>query len=229
MRRLSGKRRGGVKKFKALVMAVTFFAAANAYGYQNGDFQIWHTEVQDVNLKQGTRLTVEEEFRYGDTASELYYQHYDFGLAYDVNKYLTTSINYRQIYEGEKGKFKPEYQPQLNITPKCDLYGFKIEDRNRFELKLYDDNREDKVEYRNRLLVKAPWKFTPLAIQPYVSDEIFVLLNSVWCRRNRLAAGVTFDLIKNVKGDIYYMLQETKKSGRWTAANILGMKLKVAF
>ena len=219
----------GMKRLEFLAVALMLFAASPAHGYQDGDFQIWHTEAQDVNLKQGTRLTLEEEFRYGDSASELYYQHYEVGLAYNFNKRLTTSINYRQIYDGEKGKFKPEYQPNLNITPKCELYGFRIEDRNRFELKLYDDNREDAAEYRNKLVVKAPWKITPLGIQPYLSDEVFVPLNKIKFRRNRFAAGVSFDLIKNVKGDIYYMLQSTKKSGRWTGANILGMKLKATF
>lgn len=218
-----------MKKLKVLIAALMLPAMVNAYAYDDGDFQIWHTEGQEFSLKQGTRLTLEEEFRYGDNASELYYQHYDVGLAYDVNKHLTTSIGYRQIYDGEKGKFRPEYQPNINITPKYELYGFKIEDRNRFEYKLYDDYRADMVEYRNRLLVRAPWKFPPLGIQPYVSDEVFVYLNSFWWRRNRFAAGVTLDIIKNIKGDIYYMLQSTKKSGRWTEANILGMKIKVAF
>ncbi|MDD5437110.1 MAG: DUF2490 domain-containing protein [Candidatus Omnitrophica bacterium] len=212
-----------------LLVLCLFMTNPGLYAYEDGDFQIWHTEGQDVNLKKGAKLLVEEEFRYGDSAGELYYQHYDVGLAYDVNKYLTTSINYRQIYEGEKGKFKPEYEPHLNITPKCELYGFKIEDRNRFALKLYDDKREDIVQYRNRLLVRAPWKFTPLGIQPYVSDEVFVKLNNAAWNRNRFAVGVTLDLLKNIKGDIYYMLQSTKKPGRWTDANILGLKLKALF
>ncbi|MCX5678611.1 MAG: DUF2490 domain-containing protein [Candidatus Omnitrophica bacterium] len=218
-----------MKKFKFLAAALMLFVASRAYAYKDGDFQIWHNEAQDVNLKQGTKLIFEEEFRYGKNASELYYQHYDAGLAYDFNKYLTTSIGYRQVYEGEKGKFKPEYQPNLCITPKYELYGFKIEDRNRFEFKLYYDYREDIIEYRNKLAVKAPWKFTPLGIQPYVSDEIFVPLNDIKFRRNRFAAGVSMDLIKNVRGDIYYMLQSTKKSGLWTDANILGFNIKATF
>ena len=219
-----------MKKVRLIVTVIMLFAAGRAYGYQDGDFQIWHTEVQDAKLKEGTKLTVEEEFRYGKDASELYYQHYDVGLSYDFNKYLTTSINYRQIYEGEKGKMRPEYQPHLDITPKYELYGFALEDRNRIELKLYDDNRDNFVEYRNRLLVKAPWKFTPIGIQPYVSDEIFINMDhDVVFRRNRFATGVTFDLIKGVKGDIYYMLQSTKKSGIWTDANILGLKGRIAF
>ncbi len=218
-----------MKKLNILAAAFILFAAGRAYGYQDGDFQIWHTEAQDVSLKEKTKLIAEEEFRYGNKASELYYQHYDIGLAYDVNKYLTTSINYRQIYEGENGKFLPEYRPHLDITPKRELYGFKIEDRNRLDFRLYDDKREDMLQYRNRLRIRAPWKFTPLGIQPYVSDEIFVNLNSAAWRRNRFDAGVTFDLIKGIKGDVYYRLQSTKKSGRWTDYNILGLKLNIAF
>ena len=219
------------KKITRFIVLVLCLAGAGfkAYAYEDGDFQIWHTENQDVSLKQGAGLTLEEEFRYGGNASELYYHHYDVGLSYSVNKCLSTSINYRQIYEGEKGRFKPEYRPHLDIIPKYDIYGFKIEDRNRFDLRLYDDNREDSVQYRNRLLVKAPWKFTPLGIQPYVSDEVFINVNGAAWRRNRFVAGLSIDPMKNIKGDIYYMLQSTKKSGRWTDANILGFKLKVVF
>lgn len=218
-----------MKKIRAIVALVMLLGVGSAYAYKDGDFQIWHTEAQDITLKEGTRVAVDEEFRYGNNAGELYYQHYDVGLAYDANKYLTTLISYRQIYDGEKGKFKPEYQPNLNITLKCEVYGFKIEDRNRLELKFYDHKRPDAIEYRNRLTIKAPWKVTPLGIQPYVSDEIFVKMNSIAVSRNRFATGVTFDLIKNFKGDIYYMLQSTKKSGLWTDANILGLKVKLAF
>lgn len=219
-----------MKRLKIVTAALMLLVSCRAYGYQDGDFQIWHTEGQDVNLKERTKLTAEEEFRYGNSASELYYQHYDFGLAYDVNKWLTTSINYRQIYEGENGKFLPEYRPHLDVTPKCEFYGFIIEDRNRFDLRLYDDKRDDSVQYRNRLLVKAPWKFTPIGIQPYVSNEVFINLdNNVTFRRDRFATGITFNMIKGVKGDIYYMLQSTKKSGRWKDANILGFKGKIAF
>jgi hypothetical protein len=216
------------------ILLLLFFILAGPvlcplYAYQDGDFQIWHTESQDFSFNKNWRVLLDEEFRYGDNASELYYQHYDFGIACDVNKYLTASVEYRQIYEGEKGKFKPEFQPNFNVTPKCEFYGFKIEDRNRLELKFYDDNRADAVEYRNKLLVKVPWKFTELGIQPYVSDEVFVKVNSMAFRRNRFATGVTLDLLKGVKGDIYYMLQSTKRSGVWTDANILGLKLKVSF
>lgn len=210
-----------------LLAAAVFCQRVSAY--QDGDFQIWHTEAQEFKLADGWRMPIEEEFRYGDGASELYYQHYDIGIARDIGKHLTIIASYRQIYDGEKGKFRPEFQPNLNLIPKFEVYGFKIDDRNRFELKLYDDNRADLVEYRNKLTIRAPWKFTQIGIQPYISDEIFVMLNTMIYKRNRFSAGVTFDILKEVKGDVYYMLQTTKRSGRWTDANILGLKLKVSF
>ena len=218
-----------MKTFRVLAAGIMILAAVNAYGYPDGDFQIWHTEGQSVSLKDRTKLAFEEEFRYGNDASEFFYHHYDVGLSYDVNKNLSTKIAYRQIYAGEKGKFKPEFQPNINVTPKYEFYGFKIEDNNRFDLKLFDDNRTDGVEYRNKLLIKAPWKLPPLKIEPYVSNEIFVDLNGVAWRRNRFSAGITFDLVKSLKGDIYYMLEDAKKSGKWTSANILGLKANLAF
>ena len=35
--------------------------------------------------------------------------------------------------------------------------------------------------------------------------------------------------LKEIKGDVYYRLQSTEKSGVWTDYNILGLKLKVSF
>ena len=218
---------------RTAICALLFLLAGPAlrpsYAYQDGDVQIWHTEAQEFELSKGWKMPLEEEFRYGDGARELYYQHYEIGITRDVNAYLALNAGYRQIYDGEKGKFKPEFQPNFNITPKYDLYGFMLEDRNRLELRFYDDNRADAVEYRNRLLIRAPWKFTVLGIQPYVSEEVFVRVNGMAFRRNRFAAGVTSDMLKGVKGDIYYMLQSTKRSGVWTDANILGLKLKISF
>ncbi len=218
-----------MKRIAVVVTVLALLAAVDAHAYEDGDFQIWHTEGQEIAVTKGWKIPVEEEFRYGGDAGELYYQHYDIGISYDVNKNLNVGAYYRQIYEGEKGKFKPEFRPHIDVTPKTELYGFKIENRNRLDYRLYDDNREDILQYRTRLLIRSPWKFTPLNIQPYVSDEVFVWLNGAVLRRNRLDAGISLEFMKNVKGDIYYRLQGTKKSGRWTDYNILGLKLKVAF
>lgn len=85
------------------------------------DFQIWHTENQDMILTDHAMITAEEEFRWGDDARELFYQHYDFGAVCSVNKNMDIGVNYRLIYEKKSGKFKPENVVHANITPKLKL------------------------------------------------------------------------------------------------------------
>jgi len=205
-------------------------AAANlkAYAYENGDFQIWHTEAQEFELTNKWSMPIEEEWRYGNDAAELYYQHYEAGIAYDINKYFTVTGNYRQVWEGERGKLRPEYRPYIQAIPKLDIWVFKFEDRNRLEYRLFD-YKDDILRYRNKVSVKLPLEFHGFEFAPYVANEIFVDINEAIMRKNRFSTGIILNVVKGLKGEVYYMLQSTKKSGRWTGANILGLRLKVSF
>lgn len=201
---------------------------ATVYAYDDGDFQVWHTEVQEMKINKELKATLEEEFRFGDNANEFYYHHYDLGFVYNLNKNLDLGINYRQVYEKKKGDFKEENRPHINVTLKWDLSGFKFDDRSRFQYRHFD-YQTDLWQYRNKFTVKFPWKFTKLEIQPYVADEIFVDLNGVVLSRNRLYSGLGFSLTKDIKAEIYYLLQSSKSAGTWTDANVLGTKLKITF
>ena len=196
--------------------------------YDDGDFQVWHTENQDVKINKETKLTLEEEFRFGDSAHEFYYQHYDAGLLYDVNKNFSVGVNYRQVYELKGGEFKEENRPHINAILKGELGGFQLDDRNRFEYRHFD-YQEDFWQYRNKFTARFPWKFTKLDIRPYLADEIFVNLKESDFSRNRFYSGLGLDLTKNIKADIYYLLQASKSPGKWLKANVLGTKLKIVF
>ncbi|MDD4894159.1 MAG: DUF2490 domain-containing protein [Candidatus Omnitrophica bacterium] len=219
-----------MKKRFFLTLTLILAAPIAAYTYDDGDFQVWHTEIQEKEINKESRLTLEEELRFGDDASELYYYYFDIGYAYDVNKNLTLGLNYRQIYDKKQpyNKFKIENRPHINATLKYALSGFQLDDRNRLEYRHFD-YQEDSWEYRNKFTVKFPWKFTRLQIQPYLADEIFLKLNGIDLNRNRLYSGFMFTVLKNLKAEIYYLLQKTKSSGKWTAVNVLGSKVKVSF
>jgi hypothetical protein len=215
-----------------VIVGLVLVLAARAYAYDDGDFQVWNTEVEEFNLNKNSRLTLEEEFRWGDDADEFYYQHYDLGYAYDLNKHLTLGLNYRQVYEKKQahGKFKAEERPHLNATLKYMLAGFKLDDRNRLEYRHFN-YQTDSWRYRNKFTLTFPWKFTRLQIQPYVADEIFLPLNGINLSRNRFYAGFGFTFSKNLKAEVYYLLQSTKSSNTcvWTQANVLGTKIKLVF
>ena len=219
-----------MKRMIFAIIGIALLFATKVYAYDSGDFQIWNTDVEEVKVNKDSKIALEEEFRWGNNASEFYYQHYDAGFFYDLCKYLNIGGGYRQVYELVKGKFKPENEPYVTATLLWDLEGFKFEDRNRMEYRNFD-YKDDSWRYRNKVTLKLPWKFTKIDIQPYLSDEIFIVFGGVPgdLNQNRFSSGLSMNLTKNLKAEIYYMLQSTKSSSKWIDANVLGTKLKIAF
>lgn len=204
----------------------------NAYAYDSGDFQVWNTEAEEVKINDNVKVTAEEEFRWGDNANQLYYYHFDAGLLYAFNKNFDLGINYRQVYERKKGKFRPENRPNINAILKWGLWGASLSDRNRFEYRHFD-YQTDSWRYRNKFTIVSPWKFTRMKIQPYIADEVFISFIGAAFNNNRFYSGFGFTLTKNIKGELYYLLQHTrtvnKDSTNWPFVNVLGTKLKIVF
>ena len=212
-----------------LLTGVAFLFVVSAFAYDDGDFQIWNTEVEEFKINQDTKLAFEEEFRWADNANEFFYHHYDAGLAYALNKYWGIGGGYRHIYELSKGKFKLENEPYLTATLSLAKEGFSFESRNRLEYRHFD-YKADSWRYRNKFTLKPPWKFTKIQLQPLVSDEIlFGFGGTNQFNQNRFSAGLGMSLTKNIKAEIYYMLVTAKSAGTWVNSNVLGAKLKLSF
>ncbi|MBU0547533.1 MAG: DUF2490 domain-containing protein [Candidatus Omnitrophica bacterium] len=218
-----------MQKISIVIAVLVLFSAARLYAYDDGDFQVWNTETEEFKINKEAKIVFEEEFRWGGSAKEFYYQHYDLGFFYSLQKYLNVGGGYRYILSKSKGKFLIENDPYITATLLWDLAGFKFDDRSRLEYNHFD-YQDDTWRYRNKLTLRSPWKFTRLEIQPYLSDEIFILFDdSQRLNRNRFYAGLGMAITKNLKGEIYYMLQSSKGSKWWTAINVLGTKLKLLF
>ena len=216
-------------KIKLIIIVLFVLSVANLYAYDDGDFQIWNTDVEEFQVKKDLKLVFEQEFRWGDNASEFFYQHYDLGLFYKLSGYWTVGAGYRHILNKSKGKFLVENDPYLIATFSSQFAGFKYDDRSRLEYNHFD-YKDDTWRYRNKLTVKAPWKFTKLEIQPFAADEIFILFDDGQrLSENRSTAGLSMKIIKNLKGEIYYMYKAVKSGVNWKAANVLGTKFKVSF
>ena len=210
------------------IIALALIFTANAYAYKDGDFQVWNTDTEEFKINDDTKMALEQEFRWGGSAKDFYYQHYDLGFFYNPRKYLNVGAGYRHILSKSNDKFLVENDPYITATLLWDIAGFKFDDRSRLEYNHFD-YKDDTVSYRNKFTIKSPWKFTKFEIQPYVSDEIFILFDdSQRLNKNRATAGLAMSIAKNLKGEIYYMLQSSK-SRKWTEANVLGTKLKLAF
>lgn len=219
------------KNFKVSVLAFLLIisAAAKAYSYENGDFQIWNTDYEDIKIAKDVKLSMEQEYRFGENASELYYQHYDWGFVFGFDKRLDIGLGYRFVLERYKHKWREEHMPNANATFKFDIWKFKFDDRNRIEYRHFRF-KDDSVRYRNKFGLKYPIEFKTIKISPYSSDEIFITSDSTGFNENRFSTGLEFDLTKYVKADIYYMFKSNKIKGhKWNNTNVLGTKIKIIF
>jgi hypothetical protein len=201
----------------------------SAFAGDNGDLQLWNTESIEVKLNDRWKAKVEEELRFENNISRLYYTHTDGGLVFKVNDNLDFGAHYRQIFERKKKEWEEEYRPYGYATFKWEWMDFKFSDKNRLEFRM-KETTYDKWRYRNKLTAKFPWKWTSLEIQPYVADEIFIDLYGEKLNRNRLYGGFGAKLMKHLKTDIFYMWQTSKQiPGKWKNYNVIGVKLNVVF
>jgi hypothetical protein len=199
-----------------------------AFAYEDGDWQCWNTESIEGNLTENWKIKLEEEFRFGDKMGQLYYHHTDCGLTSRLTDWFYLGLNYRQIYEKKKGKWKEENRPHANGIFKRKWQEFKVKNRSRFEYRIRQ-GKEAVWRYRNKLTVAFPVKYTRLDIKPYLADEIFVDFDKGKLNRNRLYVGFKAKLVKRLKTDIFYLWQRSKKGGAWIDYNVIGAKLKVQF
>jgi len=218
-----------MRKTLLVIFGLISIIVGKAFAYDDGDFQVWNTDTEEFKINDVSKVALEEEFRWGNNADEFYYHHYDLGLFYNLKEYLSVGSGYRQVYELKKGDFKSENEPYVTLTLLWGLKGFKFDDRSRLEYRHFD-YQSDSWRYRNKVTLKLPWKFTKMEIQPYISDEIFVSFGEIsQFNQNRLSSGLAMNLTKNIKVEIYYMLQSSKAPDEWADANVLGTKLKIAF
>ncbi|MBI5286228.1 MAG: DUF2490 domain-containing protein [Deltaproteobacteria bacterium] len=179
-------------------------------------------------LSEDWKVRLEEKFKFSDGMEELYLHETDIGLIYKMRDWFYLDGNYRQIYEKKGGVWKEENRPFFSGTFKWNWVGLRFEDRNRFEYRNRED-AEDIWRYRNRLTVEPPVKWTRLDIQPYVADEIFVVLYGGGVNTNRVYIGFKARLTKRLKADISYLWQMSKKGDDWIDKNVIEAKLRIEF
>ncbi|MCX5697007.1 MAG: DUF2490 domain-containing protein [Candidatus Omnitrophica bacterium] len=216
-------------KESLILIGILLLISGSASAYDDGDFQVWNTDVEEFSINKDSKIALEQEFRWGDNVDQFYYHHYDAGFFYSIKKYLSIGGGYRQVFELKKGKFMAEEEPYLAASLLWDLAGFSFEDRNRIEYRHFA-YQADSGRYRNKITMKLPWKFTRFNIQPYIGDEAFFSLGGTnMFNQNRFCFGLGVSITKNVRGEVYYMLQSTRNPGDWVDANVLGTKLKIVF
>ena len=206
------------------VISCIYLLPANSFAFDDRDFQLWNTKKVEVKINDSFKFKGEQEFRFGDDATDFYYNHTDVGFIYALNRYVSAELYFRHIYKKSHSEWKKEERPHIDATFKAVWQGFKFSDRPRFEYRIRED-ASDNWRFRNKITVKMPWKFTEWNINPYIADEIFVDLQDSKFTINRLYIGSGMHIIGSLYGDVYYLWQTEDKGSFWQDYYILGFKL----
>lgn len=215
------------------LMAMSLTEIGFAQLGRDGDFQYWNTELLQGKISEKIGAYLEAEFRFGDDASEFYYQHTHFELPISINDWLEIGPAYRQVWEkwtktDEKEDWYAEYRPMVDVIFKQEWNGWKFSDRNRFEYRMFEIDKDDLFRYRNKITIKSPWKWTAWKINPFISDEFFIQQNDGF-NKNRFYVGIGLTFFEQLKGEIFYLWQITDQKDDWIDYHVLGTKLKLEF
>lgn len=203
-----------------------------------------------LDLGGGFKFDAATEQRFNQDIGEYYYHEYDVGLSYAVNKYVSVAplmrfAESRKTDPGANRAWQSEYRPMLNVTFAHTIAGWKFEDRNRIEWRMYDGSDftesarakgsdNDIARYRNRLKITSPWKWTDLKINPYASVEIFQDYNGpkTALQNYEAALGFSTALSSSASLDMFYMAEfkeDAAKHSTPQTANIFGASVKFKF
>jgi len=213
-----------MKKFYFFLFTIASFLFAPAFSQvnQKGDFQVWLHPIYTHPLTSKLNWSIEEESRWGNDATELYHVFIETFLRYSRAKWIDVGIGYRQSWVREelRNKWHHFYIPMFEVTFRGEVAGWKVADRHRVQYSVGPSEFPD-VTYRNRLRVTTPWRIGHLT--PFAFNEIFWRERVEGVFENRFATGVTLEMNKRIKTDIYYMLRTLFIAQEWRNMNVFNL------
>jgi hypothetical protein len=238
---------------------------AGSYAFAS-DTQLWTTFTTKDKMTDKLSLENQLELRWTGNAKEFSYAHGDLGFGYKIHPLFTLSFAMRFQYEAKAttdmdpfksldAKYKKvklwegSIRPLITGTFNFKFGQTKLEARNRLEIKIgkkqtFDSSNNVVVEHpmeyhlRERVQVTLPFKFSPLAIQPFINDEIFLKLNRDKAKdenlfwRNRVAFGAKMKMTGQISLSPYFLLELTKKKStdtEWAKNYIIGLGTDFSF
>lgn len=123
--------------------------------------------------------------------------------------------------------------PIMYAKFKKTLLGLEINDRDRLDAE-FPEHAEEGPVYRNALTIATAKKWTPLEIQPFVSDEIFYNFLTKDMSENQAFAGFNFRVTENIGASLSFMMdsghvRDADNSAHWKKTPIAILSTSVNF
>ncbi len=182
------------------------------------------------DLGTGAAVFIDGQFKYEGPFESNYSRRFETGGELDLSKRITLRASLKNINILDGDSWNCRYVPGVAATIKWEPSRLEVDLRNSFEV--WNIMEEGDVQFRlkQKIKVAAPLKLKDTRIKPYLSEEYMAAINSSdHFVRNRISAGSTFYLGKDVSIDVYYMWQRKNGVPEWEDTNILGTKLSLSF
>jgi hypothetical protein len=188
-----------------------FAQAPRATPVPRDDTQSWNEVQITVPLKKWVDLVASGQLRLGRNLTDFVDERGGMGLVFKVNQYLSLSPGYLHIATQPTSSRKA-FENRLNFaaTVQFPLGRFTVTDRNLFERRLRSP--VDSTRYRNRIQIATPLPFKRAKLNLYLAEEVFYDWSVTDWVRNRVSAGVTRKMNKNLTLDLYYLRQNDGRS-----------------
>ncbi len=186
--------------------------------------------VAGYDINEDWTVTVREHLKLGHDAGHLYLHNTDLGFVYHgLRDWIDLGFNCKLGFsKNDDGHWCREHRPHVNITFNGQLGAYEFSDRSRFEFRDKED-QEDLWRYVHQLKVRLPCEFTKFKFQPYFADQLYLNFEGHAFEKNRIYSGVTFELIKNMESELYYVWESRKFDNEWKALNAFGFTFKIFF
>ena len=188
------------------------------------DNQVW-TEVQIAKpLNEKIDFVLLGVMRFGRNVSRPVNERIGAGISIKAGKYLTLFPFYLHVDSQPTAiNHSSEERITLEATAKFPLLRkFVFSDRNRVEFHLHSPP-PDFVQYRNRMQLEHPLGF--YGLHGFLGDEVFYDSQASAWIRNRIYVGVSKEVNKHFKLELYYGRQNDSHS-RPGDLNVVGTSFK---
>jgi hypothetical protein len=196
------------------------------------DFQIWNYNRVEGEFNRTVGFYAELEFRFRNSATQLYYNHEHIEFPIRVAHFLLIGPAYRQVFTlspGQKTLWTTTYQPNLNATFEWNFGPWFFYDRHRVSWLIQTGISPNVWQYRNKLGVYRVLSQKLHEVRVFADGEIFLEQKRSGIYENRASVGFNVGLFKKTRMDLAYRKRNVRQNGEWEHDNVLMLNLYAHF
>ncbi len=217
-----------MKKVLVFLILSAFYAFANA---QVKDVQLWTGPTVKYNITKRLKVDFEQEFRFNENISHYNFTFSEFGIKYEILKYLDVKASFRQTFipadltgtalnDNDKSRLSLDASSSVKIFKT----GLKAEYRFRYQNSWENASTVSSHYLRNR--IGLDYNLSK-RVDPYINWENYFRLDNLnEFRQNRYTIGLSWRVTKKLDLDSYIRYQGERNVKNPETDYIIGIGLK---